>query len=271
MKHPLHRIVTVIGLALSLYALGGFAYWSSYWSAASNSSTLPGTPGVDSDAPGLRLRVTSVFGDPLPGATVYVSGTVYTTDARGEAEIGPLPSGVYEVQIEAAGYHPHQELLRVEDAPQHGVILIDEGMWPVGFAVDFHIFHSEPGDIVQPLYALIQFANGTESPVYIRSFRLDDGNGEPLLSLLDTPEEYESIAFANLGLTLTTDPYALILQPQRTARVEVRLASTTPKRVGRLRLSVWSGDERQHAANVYDELEANGIPTLEPDFDPHMQ
>ncbi len=54
----------------------------------------------------LQGFVRAATGGPLPGASVYLSGTTYgdAADARGRYRIGPVPSGAYQLVVSMVGY-----------------------------------------------------------------------------------------------------------------------------------------------------------------------
>lgn len=269
-------------LGVTLYTLLGLTWWWTEWRV--NGSAVAGDlERIDGESyrfldeneflptpKGIvRLAVRNVFGDPVPGAIVELNGQRRIAGEGGLVEFQGIPARLHTLKIEAEGYQPLELNLRVNEGPNEPIVKYDRGLFPSGFAVDFHVFYAGSPHEEQNIYTQVGWSNGTQHPVYIRWFGIDDQEGNERAPFLDSPEGYRRLSLMYTALRLATLPYALELRPQQNVTIDLPAFSAVPDQLGPVRLRILYGDTAQHAASSYEDLEFITFPVHEPDFNPH--
>jgi len=235
------------------------------------------TEAMGDGAPRLLGRLANVFGDPVGGARVETQGLdpVYAA-ADGFFQIDGLDRGFQSLTITAARYRPVELTVGLDGGENRLTLQNETGLWPVGFAVDFHVFRpsgrKDDGAASRPLLAAVGLANGGETAIYVHSMRLvshtgPGGNAEA--DLLPDAAAYERIAVDHGGLDFAAVPRpALVLAPRAIVRTEFRLANSSSE-WGAFALEVRYGGEAEHFAGRCRLLIRSVQATAEADYDPH--
>lgn len=268
------RIVRALAWAVATQCVLAFIVWGMVWNGIGLGARWAATLQEDEFLPrligDLFVSVRNVFGDPVPQAHVHIGGRESFTENDGFVALREIAVGLHELRIQAEGYHEFSLHLRINEVENQPVIGFDQGLWPVGFAIDFHAFYAPSGQAEERIFFQIGMANGSEAPIYIREFQVFDEGGIPVSSLLDSPDAYRRIALMNTAFSLATQPYALILKPRGIAHIELQPLIITDPKSQRYRLVVWYGTEAEHIGGAYRTVEHIQLVAIEDDLNPHL-
>lgn len=255
----------VLGMGVGLAWIGVLALPTSVpvLQALSEADFLPAPTGT------VTTSVRNIFGDPVPGARLRLAGFEVESGASGQAVFPEIPIGLHELQIHAPGYQTLSVDLRIAEGHNEPLIKFDRGLWPTGFAADFHAFFQDEESAEQRIFLQIGIANGSDDPVYIRGFQIVDKEGLPVTHELETSDGYRRLVFMHAALALATGPYALILKERSYANIELRPVVAQPTHLGELRLIVEHAARDGHLRGDYHSLEITTTPVQETDLNPH--
>lgn len=234
--------------------------------------TVPGAP---RDIPAQLIgEVGSVFGDPLPGATVTAdgvgAGAVAITDPRGRFALDVSRPGPVRLRVEASGHRPVVRDLNLEPGVNGVVVRHEQGLWPLGFAVDFHAFYQTGSPGEAKLFAQVALGNGGPAEVLVLDLTLADPMGQALKDFLDTAEDFRNLAGSYGDANYSEDPRpAVILRPQALYRLEL-LPLDLPVKDGEYLLEVEVASSKQAVQKGLSQryqMRSRAVP--DSDFDPH--
>lgn len=267
------RLLHIMLYTLIAQCVLGFVVWGLAWNELQLGAQPTATPSESDFLPKLTGRletsVRNIFGDPVPGASFHIDNRTTIADRDGTVSISDLPIGLHQFTVHADGYQDYDHRIRINEGINVPIIKYDQGLWPIGFAVDFHVFHAYEAQDEQKVFFQVGLANGSDQPVYIRAFYTLDATLQPADTLLSTPEGYRRLSLMHTALSLATEPYALVLKPWGIVHIELPPIVRRPVSEGPFYLIVHYGNKSAHERRSYVMLEVVAEIQHEPDLSPH--
>lgn len=254
-KLQIHLLLSVLAV------LAAAAVWPPAGRGEGGSSfrELPSSEAARRPEQAARVRgfVGNVFGDPVSGAQVTIGTSQALTDAEGRFYLEGLAPGPGKLWVRAAGFHP----LSLEVAMDAGENIIDlkyeRGLWPEGFAADFHVFLAPVAGGSWRLFGQVGLANGSSAAVYLLAAWVEDPFGQLVVDLLAPEQDWQNLPGG-------------VVYPRRAYRFNLGgQPSPVPGGVYRLHLeyadsTAWRAGRSQHLV-----LESAARPDL--DWNPHTE
>lgn len=159
-------------------------------------------------------KVCDVFGDPLPGVSVTLAGKHTVTGEKGEFSFPRIPMGHQQLALEAEGYKPFTQVVRIDAGSNYLEFKYDHGLFPNSFALDFHIYYTEASLEQGRCFGEIGIANGSSENYYLLELVVYNPLGVESLNLLKTEDDYREITGTLSDTNFVSKPrMAVFYQP----------------------------------------------------------